>query len=101
VWLSNDKPSCLSTLRRTFSSGAIGRMILSRKERKARVRTSIWEVAERGYESMDEEPFPFCLVGEEFRCVLGVRYKEDKTESVWSGSNTCEYRKRLQKEGVT
>ncbi len=75
-------------------------MILSRKERKARVRTSIWEDAESGYEGMDDEPFPFCLVGEEFRCVFGVRYKDDNTESVWRGSNTYACRKRL-KEGGT
>jgi hypothetical protein len=87
-------------LRRACRSGAIGRIILSRNERKARVRTSIWEDAERGYEGMDDEFFPFCLVGEEFRCVLGVRYKEDKTESVWSGSKTYTCHKRLHK-GIT
>ncbi len=87
MWLSDDKPSCLSTVRRAFSSGAIGRIILSRKERKARVRTSMWEDDGSGYAGMDD-PFPFCLVGEEFRCVFGVRYKEDKTESVWRGSST-------------
>jgi hypothetical protein len=75
-------------LRRAFKSVAMGRMILSRKERKASVRTSMWEDDESGYEGKDVEPFPFCLVGEEFRCVLGVRYNEDKTGSVWRGSNT-------------
>ncbi len=66
----------------------MGRMILSRKERKATVRTSMWDDVASGYDGRDVEPFPFCLVGEEFRCVLGVRYSEDKTGSVWRGSNT-------------
>lgn len=48
---------------------------------------------------MDDDPFPFCLVGEEFRCVLGVRYKEDKTESVWRGSNTYHVVSHLQEGG--
>lgn len=73
---------------RAFSAVAMGRMILSRKERNATVRTSIWDDVASGYDGMDVEPFPFCLVGEEFRCVLGVRYSEDKTGSVWRGSNT-------------
>ena len=55
----------------------------------------MWEDDESGYEGMDE-PFPFCLVGEEFRCVLGVRYKEDKTESVWRGSSTYSSCQKLQ-----
>lgn len=42
----------------------------------------MWEDVESGYEGIDDEDFPFCLVGEEFRCVFGVLYKEDKTESV-------------------
>jgi hypothetical protein len=69
---------------------------LSRKERKARVRTSMWEADESGCAGIDD-PFPFCLVGEEFRCVFGVRYKEDKTESVWRGSSTYSCCQQLQR----
>lgn len=87
MWLSA-KPSCLSALRRAFSAVAMGRMILSRKERSASVRTSMWDEVPSGYDGREVEHFPFCLVGEEFRCVLGVRYSEDKTGSVWRGSNT-------------
>ena len=56
----------------------------------------MWEVDESGYAGIDD-PFPFCLVGEEFRCVFGVRYKEDKTESVWRGSSTYSYYQRLER----
>jgi hypothetical protein len=59
----------------------LGKMILSRKERKATVQTSIWDNVASGYDGMDVEFFPFCLVGEEFRCVLGVHIEGAKKES--------------------
>jgi hypothetical protein len=53
---------------------------LSRKERKAPVRSIRGDVA-GGYDGMGVEPFPFCIVGEECRCAMVVPYSEEKTAS--------------------
>ena len=39
---------------------------------------------------LDVEPLPFCVaVGEDGRCDLGIRYKEESMGSVCKGSSAC------------